>query len=70
MIAIRYNSFISYRVVINDDKIVFQYKCWLRYNLLNVTTIDDEIELDETIDFKTAKKMMFETIKSFDKILN
>ncbi len=70
MIAIKHNAFIRYSVVITDDKISFKYKCWLRYNILTVTSIDDEFELNENIDFTTAKKMMFETIKALNKILN
>lgn len=70
MIAFKNNGFIKYSVVIKDEKISFKYKCWLRFNILNVTQIDDEIELDESVDFTTAKEMMFETVASLNKILN
>lgn len=70
MIALKHNAFIKYSVSIKDEKITFKYKCWLRFNILNVTTIDDEIELNESVDFKTAKQMMLETVKALNKILN
>lgn len=70
MISFKNNSFIRYNVVIQDDNIIFKYKAWLRYNLFNITKIDDVIQLNDSIDFKTAKQMMHSTLKEFNKILN
>lgn len=70
MISFKNNSFIHYKVVIQEDNIIFKYKAWLRYNLFNITIIDDVIILNDTIDFKTAKKMMHDTLGELNKILN
>lgn len=70
MISFKNNSFIHYYVVIQDDNIIFKYKAWLRYNLFSITKIDDVIILNDNIDFKTAKKMMHDTLSELNKILN
>lgn len=70
MISFKNNSFIHYNVVIQDDNIIFKYKAWLRYNLFNITKIDDVIILNDSIDFKTAKQMMYDTLGELNKILN
>lgn len=73
MIIIRPDYIINYKVVIidNDDvRFKLKYKVWLKYNLFNILKFDDEIEIDEDLTFKMAKKEMIEIVKSFNKILN
>lgn len=70
MISINKNYFVSYKVVITDDNVHFKYCCYLRYNILSFKKIDDLIEIDENFSFKDAKRLMFTTIKAFNKLIN
>ena len=70
MISFNKNYFVKYKVVINDDNVHFKYCCYLRYNILSFKKIDDLIEIDENFSFKDAKRLMFTTIKAFNKLIN